>query len=90
VQSAINLAARIVGDMTDLRPSAWILWDGIESWEENISQNTSWGAIRAKYQDPAQSYVVAKQYYGYGNFTKFITALVPLHLDRRSAVAGRV
>ena len=72
VQPAINLAARIVGDMTDLRPTAWILWDGIENWEQNIQENISWGAIWAKYLDPNQTWTVAKQYYGYENFTKYI------------------
>jgi O-glycosyl hydrolase len=72
VQPAVNIAARIVGDMTDLRPSAWILWDGIESWEANIQENISWGAIWAKYLDPNQTWTLAKQYYGYENFTKYI------------------
>jgi len=72
VQPAINLASQIVTDMTYLRPSVWLLWDGIESWEMNDKENTSWGLIWGKYNDPAQTYTVAKQYYGYGNFTKFI------------------
>jgi hypothetical protein len=32
----------------------------------------SWGLIWGKYLDSAEPYTVAKQYYGYGNFTKFI------------------
>lgn len=71
-QAAINLAARIVGDMTDLRPSAWILWDGIENYEQNVQENNTWGAIWAHYGDSSQGYTVAKQYYGYENFTKYI------------------
>jgi len=35
-------------------------------------EDTSWGLIWAKYLDTSESYTVAKQYYGYGNFTKFI------------------
>ena len=71
-QPAINLASQIVTDLTYLRPSAWVQWDGIESWEENTSANMSWGLIWGKYLDGSQTYTVAKQYYGYGNFTKFI------------------
>jgi O-glycosyl hydrolase len=71
-QPAINLASQITTDLTNLRPSAWIQWDGIESWEENDSANMSWGLIWGRYLDPAQTWMIAKQYYGYGNFTKFI------------------
>jgi O-glycosyl hydrolase len=71
-QPAINLASQIVTDMTNLRPSAWVQWDGLESWEMNDKENVSWGLIWGKYLDPAETYTVAKQYYGYGNFTKFI------------------
>ena len=72
-QPAINLASQIVTDLTYLRPSAWVQWDGLESWEENISANMSWGLIWAKYLDTQnETWTVAKQYYGYGNFTKFI------------------
>jgi len=71
-QPAINLASEITSDLTDLRPSSWILWDGLESWEQNIQENVSWGLIWAKYLDSTEPYTVAKQYYGYGNFTKFI------------------
>jgi hypothetical protein len=72
VQPAVSLAQRIVGDLTDLRPSAWILWDGIESWEQNNLEGVSWGTIWAYYLQPGETYTVAKQYYGYKNFTKFI------------------
>jgi O-glycosyl hydrolase len=72
VQPAINLASQIVSDMMYLRPTAWIQWDGIESWEMNVRQNTSWGLIWGNYEDPNHTYTVAKQYYGYGNFSKFI------------------
>lgn len=71
-QPALNLASRIVGDLRGLRPSSWIQWDGIESWEENREDNISWGLIWGNYLDPNQTYTVAKQFYGYGNFTKFI------------------
>jgi O-glycosyl hydrolase/riboflavin biosynthesis pyrimidine reductase len=73
VQPALNLATRIVGDLTDLRPTAWIVWDGIESVEENaIASNPGWGLIWAEYLNDDETFTVAKQYYGYGNFTKFI------------------
>ena len=72
VQPAISLAARIVGDMNDLRPSAWLLWDGIESWDQNNAEGSSWGAIWAYYLNGSETYTVAKQYYGYKNFTQFI------------------
>jgi O-glycosyl hydrolase len=72
VQPAVSLAMRIVGDLNDLRPSAWLLWDGIESWEQNEKENGSWGTIWARYLDPKQKWTVAKQYYGYKNFTRFI------------------
>jgi len=72
VQPAIQLASQIVTDMTYMRPTAWLLWDGLESREVNDTEGSSWGLIWAKYNDPAETYTVAKQYYGYGNFTKFI------------------
>ena len=71
-QPALNLSVQIVKDLTHLRPSAWILWDGIESYEMNELEDTSWGLIWAKYLGTSEEYTVAKQYYGYGNFTKFI------------------
>ena len=72
VEPAINLALRIVGDLNGLRPSAWVLWDGIESWEVNEQQKVSWGAIWARYLSGNEEWTVAKQYYGYKNFTGFI------------------
>jgi O-glycosyl hydrolase len=72
IQPAVSLAIRIVGDMNDLRPSSWLLWDGIESWEQNEKEHGSWGTIWARYLDRNERWTVAKQYYGYKNFTRFI------------------
>lgn len=70
VQPAVSLALRIVGDMNDIRPSAWLLWDGIESWEQNEAESVSWGTIWARYLDGSQTWTVTKQYHAYKNFTR--------------------
>lgn len=49
-----------------------MLWDGIESWEQNEKEQVSWGTIWARYLARNEPWTVAKQYYGYKNFTRFV------------------
>ena len=48
-----------LGDLYGLRPSAWVLWDGIESWEVNEQQKVSWGTIWATYLNGNETWTIA-------------------------------
>jgi O-glycosyl hydrolase len=69
---ALDLALRIVHDMKYLSPSAWIVWDGLESDEENQPNNILWGLITARYLGNTYEYHLTRQYYAMGNFSKFV------------------
>jgi hypothetical protein len=69
---ALDLALRIVHDMKHLSPSAWIVWDGLESDEENKPNNILWGLITARYLGNTYDYHLTRQYYAMGNFSKFV------------------
>jgi O-glycosyl hydrolase len=69
---SLELAQRILLDMKLMRPTVWIYWDGLESDEENHASNIMWGLITAKYLGDSYEYWQTKQYYAFGNYTRFI------------------
>lgn len=69
---AFELATRILVDMKFLRPSAWVVWDGIEDDQDNRHYDIMWGLITAHYLDGSYAYSPTRQYYAMGNFGKFI------------------
>lgn len=67
IESALTLARKIRDDVRDLQPETWVYWQAVE---EEFDVN-NWGFIHANFEG-TESYEVTKQYYGMGNFSKFI------------------
>lgn len=67
IKSALVLAQKIRDDIHDAKAETWVYWQAVE--EEFYENN--WGLIHANFEGEEQ-YEITKQYYGIGNFTKFI------------------
>lgn len=72
ISNALNLSRTMLRDLNELQANAWTIWNAIESQEANKSGNVSWGLIHATYTPGEEDFYIAKQYYGYGNYTKFV------------------
>jgi hypothetical protein len=49
MDGAIPLAKTIQHDLCYLGVTAWIIWQAVEGWKENVRINQNWGAIWAVY-----------------------------------------
>lgn len=67
VESALSLAHKITDDVSDLQPETWVYWQAVE---EEFDVN-NWGFIHADFNG-AETYSLTKQYYGMGNYSKYI------------------
>ncbi len=82
--SALWLGNKIISDMNALSPSAWVVWQVIDSHisEEGYNGNADsgipdtskgfWGAAVADHDN--QEIVLTQKYYGLGQFTRYIRA----------------
>ncbi len=84
MSAGLGLAKQIIKDMNGLMPSAWVMWDIIDSHKDNtspyrteaeaeteISQTGGiWGVAMADHD--AKDIVLTKKYYAYGQFTRYI------------------
>ncbi|WP_207914122.1 glycoside hydrolase [Micromonospora sp. KC213] len=50
----LGIAERIVGDLRELEPSAWMLWQPIEDYNPQHAGNKNWGAIQIPFDCTAQ------------------------------------
>lgn len=67
IESSLELAHKIRDDVHSLQAETWVYWQAVEE-EFNVN---NWGFIHASF-DGDESYDITKQYYGMGNFSKFI------------------
>ena len=72
VTGALNLAKRMTDDLNNLRPDAWVFWDGIENLAVNQATDTSWGLIYANYDASGETWYRVKMYYGMAQFSRYI------------------
>ncbi|MCH5210307.1 MAG: discoidin domain-containing protein [Oscillospiraceae bacterium] len=84
MSAGLGLSQQIIKDMNGLMPSAWVMWDIIDSHKDNtspyrtegeketaISQTGGiWGIAMADHD--TKDVVLTKKYYAYGQFTKYI------------------
>jgi len=89
ISSALNLSRGLLTDLRVLQPDAWCIWNAIESVEANRGENVSWGIIHATYTPGQEDFYVAKQYYGYANYVKFLRpGCVGIAIDDPNAFAA--
>jgi O-glycosyl hydrolase len=62
--SGMTLAHRIVHDLRDMQPSAWVYWQVVDGG--------GWGCVDIDLNSAKQSYTINPKYYVFGQFTKFI------------------
>lgn len=67
IESALELANKIRDDVRETQVETWVYWQAVEE-EFNVN---NWGFIHANFEGE-ENYSVTKQYYGMGNFSKFI------------------
>lgn len=67
IASSLELAHKIRDDVHNLQAETWVYWQAVEE-EFNVN---NWGFIHASFEGN-ESYNITKQYYGMGNFSKFI------------------
>jgi O-glycosyl hydrolase len=67
LSSAMQLAERIIGDLTSIRPDGWVYWQAVE----DEAGDNNYGFIHANFTG-SESYWVTKQYYAMANFSRFI------------------
>lgn len=84
--SALGFASYLNNQLNSLQPSAWIMWDAIDSHidtntpsdlnslteEERIAKDTGgfWGVLFANHN--TKEIIQSKKYYGYGQYTRYI------------------
>lgn len=67
IDSALELANKIRDDVRETQVETWVYWQAVE---EEFDVN-NWGFIHANFEGE-ENYSITKQYYGMGNFSKFI------------------
>ncbi|KAI9029509.1 glycoside hydrolase superfamily [Hyaloraphidium curvatum] len=80
MDGAIPLAKTIMQDLKYLGVEAWIVWQVIEGWKENVRINQNWGCIWAVYSDfpvgnevyQRERYHASKQYWVLKQYAHFI------------------
>jgi O-glycosyl hydrolase len=89
ISNALNLSRGMLVDLKVLQPDAWCLWNAVESIEANQGENVSWGIVHASYTPGQEDFYVAKQYYGYANYVKFLRpGSVAIQIDEPNAFAA--
>ncbi|CAM3402162.1 glycoside hydrolase [Paenibacillus lupini] len=68
LSSVLELAERVITDLHQLQPTAWVYWQAIE--DESAQNN--WGFIHTDFRHGDGSYELTKQYYAMAQFSKFI------------------
>ncbi|PZG02975.1 hypothetical protein C1I99_00185 [Micromonospora deserti] len=54
MEPGLGIAERIVNDVRELEPSAWVLWQPIEDYNPQHAANKNWGAIQIPFDCTAQ------------------------------------
>lgn len=69
MNNGVTLASTVLDDMRNMQPEAWLYWQPVENEEE---REDSYGFIHANYRDNSYEYWLTKQYYTFGQFSKFM------------------
>ncbi|WP_371494254.1 RICIN domain-containing protein [Kitasatospora sp. NBC_00374] len=74
---ALDLARRINGDIRELEPRAWVMWQAVEDYENMTAdhENANWGLIQVDLTpaDPATEPIRRnKKYWAMANYSRFV------------------
>jgi len=96
--AALGLATRIIGDLNELRASAWVLWqvidnhickDGYNGKKDTGMPNINhgyWGIAVADHDE--DKIILTQKYYAYGQFTRYIRPGYTLIASDNNALAA--
>lgn len=71
----LDLSKRIYTVMRDMQPAAWVFWQAVENWPNQIQINKNWGLILADMDGAGSSpsdYRTTKKYHVMAQYTKYI------------------
>ncbi|MFG2823486.1 RICIN domain-containing protein [Kitasatospora sp. NPDC048365] len=74
---ALDLSRRITGDLRELEPGAWVMWQAVEDYENMTPghENSNWGLIQVDLTpaDPAAEPIRKnKKYWAMANYSRFV------------------
>lgn len=69
ISNGLTLTDTMIKDLREMKPQAWVYWQPVENSEQ---RGDAWGFLQAHYLDNTYQYNITKQYYTYGQFSKFI------------------
>jgi hypothetical protein len=72
MRPALELAARIVDDLRDLRPLRWVFWQAVEDEKGQAGSNNNWGLIHADLEGNSHAWSFTKKYHAFAQFTRHI------------------
>ncbi|MFJ6675112.1 RICIN domain-containing protein [Actinosynnema sp. NPDC091369] len=55
MEPGLGIAERIVNDMRELEPSAWLLWQAIEDYNPQAAAGKNWGAVQVPFDCAADA-----------------------------------
>ncbi len=75
IRPGLALARQLIGDLTELRPRAWVFWQAIEDRRNMIREDQNWGLIQVDFDaaDPAAEVIKPNmKYWALAQFSRFI------------------
>jgi len=73
INSSMDLSDRIMSDLKYMKPQAWCAWILSEGEDNCVDLNFNANLIHTPYiNNPNHNYYITKQYYTFGQFTRFI------------------
>ncbi|MGI8747982.1 MAG: glycoside hydrolase family 30 protein [Deinococcus sp.] len=71
LDTALNLAATIQRDLTEMKTQAWVYWQAVEHLDAQGQPDHNWGLIKANFLK-GETFTLTKPYAGFGQYTRFI------------------
>ncbi|WP_202078998.1 glycoside hydrolase [Caldalkalibacillus salinus] len=94
MEPALNLSNMISTHLKEMQPAAWIFWQAVENYPENIRGDHTWGLIHANFEEEGsqglaeEEWRTNKKYYAFAQYSKFIRpGYQQIGIDGSDAVA---
>lgn len=78
MEPGLGIAQRIVDDLRELEPSAWVLWQAVEDYNPQVAAGKNWGAIQVPFDCAADATPAAcpirtnTKFHTIRNFTHYV------------------
>lgn len=90
IRPGLALARQIAGDLSELRPRAWVFWQAIEDSRNMIKMDRNWGLIQVDFmaENPAAEPIrESMKYWAMAQFSRFIRPGAELIATRTDSAA---